>query len=345
MSLYKAVSSSTLLLICCFLYSCGDAIYSDFEEKKIFNNPAGFPAIVFPDGNEYTQSRWQLGKRLFYDTKLSVNNTISCASCHKAENAFSDTLPFSKGDGNLFGRGNAPTLANIGYNPYFTRAGGVPTLEMQILVPIQEHDEFNTNILDIVEKLKQDPSYVQQAQKAYKREFDPFVLTRAIANFERSFVSANSDYDKFHYQNKKKSMTVSQQRGEILFKSEKTNCTQCHSGFNFTNYAFENNGLYLNYKDTGRKRLTNIEDDLARFKVPTLRNIALTGPYMHDGSIKTLKEVINHYNSGGQIHKNKSPFIKPLGLNEIEKEDLEAFLKSLTDIKFVTNKIYKNEIK
>lgn len=339
MILHKAVFGS--LLICCFLCSCGDAIYSDLEEKKIFNNPAGFPAIVFPEGNEYTKSRWKLGKRLFYDPTLSVNNTISCASCHKAENAFSDTIALSIGDGNLFGRGNASTLANIGYNPYFTRAGGVPTLEMQILVPIQEHDEFNTNILDIVEKLKQDPTYVLQAKKAYNRELDPFVITRAIANFERSFISGNSDYDKFHFQDNKKAMSESQQRGEFLFKSEKTSCTQCHSGFNFTSYTFENNGLYTNYKDTGRKRLTANEVDLARFKVPTLRNIQLTGPYMHDGSIKTLKEVINHYNSGGQVHKNKSAFIKPLALNEIEKADLEAFLNSLTDKKFVTNKIYK----
>lgn len=341
MNYRKSVFNILLILICCFLNGCGDAIYSDLEEKKIFKNPSGFPSIVFPEGNEYSQSRWELGKRLFYDSILSVNNTISCSSCHKSENAFSDTVPFSKGDGNLFGRGNAPTLANIGYNPYFTRAGGVPTLEMQILVPIQEHDEFNTNILDIVEKLKQDSSYTKLARKAYKRELDPFVITRAIANFERSFISGNSDYDKFHFQNKKKLMSESQQRGEILFESERTSCTQCHSGFNFTNYAFENNGLYLNYKDIGRKRLTKNEFDLAKFKVPTLRNIELTGPYMHDGSIKTLADVINHYNSGGQIHKNKSSFIKPLGLNEIEKQDLEAFLKSLTDKKFVTNKIYK----
>jgi cytochrome c peroxidase len=301
------------------------------EENNIMQIPEGFPVISFPQGNEFTIERWTLGKRLFYDPKMSVNNSVSCASCHQAQHAFSDTVSMSKGDNNTIGRSNAPTLTNIAYNPYYTRAGGVPTLEMQILVPIQEHDEFNTNILDIVEKLKKDLTYTQAARIAYNREIDPFVITRAIANFERSFISGNSNFDKHLF-------TKSEQRGKDLFMSTQTNCSQCHTGFNFSNYAFENNGLYTNYADSGRMRLTHDEYDRARFKVPTLRNIELTAPYMHDGSIKTLNEIVAHYNSGGQFHENKSPLIKPLGLTIDEQNDIVAFLKTLTDYTFINNR-------
>jgi cytochrome c peroxidase len=315
-------------------FSCIKDPVFESQENNMIQIPEGFPSITFPQGNEFTLERWQLGKRLFYDPIMSVNNTISCASCHHAQNAFSDTVAFSIGDNNLAGRSNAPTLTNIAYNPYFTRAGGVPTLEMQILVPIQEHDEFNTNILDIVEKLKKDSSYTQASRQAYNREIDPFVITRAIANFERSLISGNANFDKNKF-------STSALNGKNLFMSNKTNCSQCHSGFNFSNYTFENNGLYINYADSGRMRLTQLETDRARFKVPTLRNIELTAPYMHDGSFKTLNEVVAHYNTGGQYHKNKSTFIKPLGLSQQEQNDIVAFLKTLTDYSFINNKNFQ----
>lgn len=312
------------------------------EDDTTMHIPAGFPSFLFPEGNEYTKARWQLGKRLFYDPIMSKQNTVSCASCHLAKNAFSDTVALSTGDNHVAGRSNAPTLTNIAYHPYFTRAGGVPTLEMQILVPIQEHDEFNTNILDIVEKLKQDPSYVTQIKSAYNRDPDPYVITRAIANFERSMISGHSPYDQYTYQNQNV-LTSVELKGLQLFTSSKTNCSQCHSGFNFTNYAFENNGLYVNYADSGRMRLTHLESDRARFKVPTLRNIAVTAPYMHDGSKKTLMDVINHYNSGGEAHPQKSALIKPLGLTEQEKQELFAFLQTLTDNQFLNSKKLSHE--
>jgi cytochrome c peroxidase len=310
-------------------------------EQPIMQIPEGFPTMTFPEGNEYNYQRWLLGKRLFYDPIMSRQNTVSCASCHIAGNAFSDTLPLSKGDNNLLSSSNAPTLTNIGYNPYFTRAGGVPTLEMQILVPIQEHNEFNTNILAIVELLKKDSSYVHQAKIAYNRELDPFVITRSIANFESSLISGNSIYDQYTYQNKKAAMNESAKKGMALFFGDKTNCSKCHSGFNFSNYAFENNGLYTNYADSGRMRLTKDETDRARFKVPTLRNIEFTAPYMHDGSIQDLEGVVMHYNSGGVFHKNKSTLVKPLGLSSQEQKNLVDFLKSLTDYSFINNKNFR----
>lgn len=299
--------------------------------------PPGFLAPEFPAGNELTPARWALGKKLFYDPVLSRDSTLSCGSCHHATKAFSDTVVFSLGVAGLPGTRNAPTLANIAYHPYFTREGGVPTLEMQILVPIQEHNEFDFNILLIAERLKRDTAYVRMSLEAYNREPDAFVITRSIACFERTFVSGQSRYDQYFFQGKNDVLTPAEKRGMDLFFSEKTNCSQCHSGFNFTNYAFENNGLYADYPDLGRYRLTELESDRARFKVPTLRNVALTAPYMHDGSLWTMEAVIAHYNSGGQPHPNKSMLLRPLGLTFTEQADLVAFLNSLTDEPFINN--------
>lgn len=326
---------------CTILYSCKKDPAISAEDDEIMKIPMGFPLIDFPADNNFSEDRWALGKQLFFDKKLSKNNTVSCASCHKQEFAFSDNVPMSLGDNNSIGTSNSPTLANIAYHPYYTRAGGVPTLEMQILVPIQEHNEFNTNMIDVVEKLKHNNTYQSMAQTAYNRELDAFVITRALATFERSLISGNSSYDAYYYLGNKTILNESEQRGLSLFNSSKTNCSSCHNGFNFTNYAFENNGLYINYADSGRMRLTHLPEDRAKFKVPTLRNIALTAPYMHDGSFATLDDVVEHYNSGGENHINKSNLIKPLGLSTIEKQDLINFLNTLTDNKFIKNKNFK----
>jgi len=310
-------------------------------EDNIMRIPEGFPSINYPVGNEYTKERWELGKKLFYDNQLSKSNTVNCGSCHKPSLAFSDDVAFSLGNNNEIGTSNAPTLVNIAYHPYYTRAGGVPTLEMQVLVPIQEHNEFNTNILELVALLNKDKEYKEAAINAYNREFDPYVLVRAIANFERSFISGNSPFDKYFYQSQKSALSESEIKGMNLFMSNKTNCSKCHTGFNFTNNLFENNGLYENYKDIGRMRLTKLELDRGLFKVPTLRNVALTAPYMHDGSVYTLEQVIENYDKGGKAFINKSAILKPLYLTNYEKQDLINFLKSLTDEQFINNNIFK----
>jgi cytochrome c peroxidase len=298
--------------------------------------PVGFPAPVFPEGNELRPERWALGKRLFFDPIMSSDRTVSCASCHLPERAFSDLRAFSPGVEGRPGTRNAPTLANIAYHPYFTRDGGVPTLEMQVLVPIQEHNEFDMNILEIAERLNNDSSFVKASWEAYGRAPDAFVITRSIACFERTMLSGNSQYDQF-LNGKNGALNEAEKRGKDLFFSEKLACSQCHNGFNFTNYAFENNGLYEDYPDPGRFRLTGKEEDLAQFKVATLRNVGVTAPYMHDGSLPTLEAVVEHYNSGGKNHPQKSPLLKPLNLTSQEKTDLVAFLKALTDDDFLSN--------
>lgn len=299
--------------------------------------PEGFPEPEYPEDNLFSIERWKLGKKLFYDPIMSFDGSISCASCHKPELAFSDDVAFSNGAGSAPGVRNSPSLANVVYHPYYTREGGVPTLEMQVLVPIQEHNEFNSNILEIANRMNAVPEYVEMSQQAYNRAPDSFVITRALSCFERTLISGNSAYDREVFQDITGSMSAAEINGMELFFSDRTQCSSCHSGFNFSNYAFENNGLHESYNDPGRFRLTGDSADLATFKVPSLRNIALTSPYMHDGSFYTLDEVIDHYISGGFDHQNKSEVIQPLDLTDEEKLNLISFLESLTDYEFVNN--------
>jgi cytochrome c peroxidase len=315
-----------------------ESVLPRFFEPEI---PNGFPSIQYPTDNSFTYTRWLLGKKMFYDKSLSSTYTISCGSCHQTKYGMGDNAQLSLGVDNRLGTRNAPTIANVAYHPYYTRDGGVPTLEMQILVPIQEHNEFDFNIIDIQERLKTNAVYDSLSKAAYNRPLDYYVITRAIANFERTLLSGNSKYDKMLQQ--QRVFTETEKNGQTLFFSSRTNCSNCHSGFNFSNYAFENNGLYVDYNDIGRKRLTSLDEDLARFKVPTLRNIAVTAPYMHDGSIKRLKDVVDHYNTGGKDHVNKSKLVKPLGLSNSEVADLVSFLETLTDLEFIENKNFRNE--
>lgn len=307
------------------------------EPEPLLAVPKGFPAPEFPADNELTAARFALGKRLFYDVAMSRDSSVSCASCHAPHLAFSDSVAFSPGAGGAAGKRNSPTLANVAYHPYFTREGGVPTLEMQILVPIQEHNEFDFNLLLIADRLKTDTAYVRMSREAYGRDPDFYIITRGIACFERTLISGESRYDEFAFQGKSNALTAAERRGMDLFFSKKTNCADCHAGFNFSNYAFENNGLYDTYPDPGRFRLTEDSADIARFKVPTLRNVALTAPFMHDGSFSSLEKVVEHYNSGGKAHPHRSPLVRPLGLTASERADLVAFLESLTDAHFASN--------
>ncbi len=262
---------------------------------------------------------------------------MSCASCHKQALAFADSLATTPGVENRPGKRNSPSLANVAYQKHLLREGGVPTLEMQILVPIQEHNEFDFNILDIAERLRRMPEYVDMAQEAYGRKVDAFVITRAIAAFERTLLSGHSAFDRWHFQNTPLALSPPARRGYALFNSERLGCANCHGGFLFTNQEYANNGLYEQYNDPGRMRLTGLEQDRAVFKIPSLRNVGVTAPYMHDGSLTTLEQVIDHYQSGGKPHPNKSPLLRPFSLSDQERQDLLAFLNSLTDYTFLQN--------
>ena len=216
------------------LHGCGS---DDSLKPLVFDSqavPMGFPDIIYPEDNTYSTERWELGKRLFYDPILSVDSSISCGSCHKASFAFSDDVALSNGVKNRAGTQNSPTLANVAYHPYYTREGGVPPLEMQVLVPIQEHNEFGFNIIEIAERLSSDSSYQKLSRNAYGRTLDYFTIVRAIANFERTIVSGNSPFDQYTYQGKTSAITGFELAGLALFNSDKTNCSACHSGIHLS---------------------------------------------------------------------------------------------------------------
>lgn len=304
-------------------------------EDYVLDIPLGFPQPDIPADNALTKSRVALGRLLFFDPTMSKDSSRSCASCHTPYLAFSDSTATSLGIENRLGTRNSPSLANVVYQKKLLREGSVPTLEMQVSVPIQEHNEFNSNVLEIVDRLTKRLDYVSLAQKAYGRVPDAFVMTRAIAAFERTLISGNAPFDKWFFQNPNTAVSVSVKNGYALFNSEKLNCGKCHEGFLFTNQTFTNNGLYASYADVGRFRLTGLETDKAVFKVPSLRNVALTAPYMHDGQFKTLEQVIDHYQTGGKPHPNKNTLLKPFTLTPQEKLDVLAFLASLTDQNFI----------
>lgn len=335
-------SSILLLLALWFWFSStkdkGQTITTPFHLEI----PKGFPEPLIPENNFMTQERVNFGRHLFYDPILSRDSTISCASCHKQEIAFSDGIPISKGIEGRKGFRNAPTLTNVAWQGKINKDGGVVKLGIQAVVPIEDETEMDFPLLEAAARLRNHPKYIDLSQRAYGRMPDPFSITRALAAFERTFISGNSKYDKYVFQEQKNILTESEIQGMQLFFSKKTNCTKCHSGFNFTNNQFENNGLQENYpNDPGKKRVTANPKDEGKFKIPTLRNIELTGPYMHDGRLESLEAVIAHYNSGGSNHPNKNEIIRPLGLNEREQQDLISFLKTLTDSSFIQNTDYK----
>ena len=324
-----------MLLPMALLAACGKdpALEEEMVDAPFaLDLPPGAPAFDVPAGNELTVKRVELGKRLFHEKAMSVDGSIACASCHLADHAFSDIVPVSAGVDGAQGMRNAPTLANVAYHPYFFRDGGVPSLELQVLAPLHAEDEMASNINTVALALKDVEPYRTLSRVAYGRELDPFVITRSIACYERTLISGWSRYDRYVYDGDTTALDASERNGLVLFSSAGLGCTGCHGGFDLSDHSFQNIGTEMDYVvDPGRYRITLVEADRGRFKVPTLRNIALTGPYMHDGSMATLDEVIDHFASGGLPHPNKSPLMQPFTLSSQEQEDLVAFLLALTD--------------
>ena len=306
----------------------------------VLEKPAHFPEFVSPDGNELTESRIELGKVLFYETALSIDSSISCATCHLQHLGFTDGKPKSMGVQNRVGMRNAPALINLAYDEFFFRDGGVTSLETQAMSPINSELEMDFDIHLAAARLAKSDFYQRLAMESYGREMTAFVLVRALAAFQRTLISGNSPFDAYFYEGQTTALDESQKNGKMIFFG-KGNCSNCHNGFNLTNFGFENNGLYENYADKGRLKISLQAKDKGKFKVPTLRNVEKTAPYMHDGSLPTLEAVIEHYNSGGKNHINQSNFVKPLNLTEQEKANLVSFLHALTDEAFLANPKFK----
>ncbi len=342
---HQKFNSGTCILFFCaliFISSCKTDPLINSELDYQLNIPVGFTAPDLPADNPLSSEKIALGKKLFYDRSLSVDSTISCGSCHNASLAFSDDVALSLGVNGTAGFRNAPTLVNLAWAPVLLKDGGNPTLETQILIPLETHFEMGFNMLLLVERLRKDPAYVEAFENVFGKEIDPFGITRAIAAFERTMISGNSRYDQYQLQGDLSVLNESEINGMNLFFSTELNCSSCHNGFLLTDNSFQDNGFFVDYSaDSGRARITWLHGDVGKFRIPTLRNIAITAPYMHDGTILTLEEIIDGYAAGGSGHENQSDRIHSFVISEEEKIDLINFLKSLTDEDFISNPDFK----
>lgn len=316
--------------------ACGgdSALEAAAEPESWLSVPGDFPALPSPSDNELTEERAALGKRLFFDRRLSRTEEISCASCHVQSAAFSDPRRFSVGVEGRVGARNAPALVNAAWGKSFFWDGGVPSLELQAIGPIQNELEMDMTLEAVAERLSSDAALVADFVTSYGEGPSEFTIPRAIASFVRALVSGDSAYDRFR-RGDRSALSPAAQRGLALFTGERGECFHCHADFNLAIDEFRNNGIAPDDPDRGRAIITLSELDVGRFKVPTLRNIAVSAPYMHDGSLETLTDVVEQYDAGGRGHPNTDPLLKPLGLSSEEKQDLVRFLESLTDRTFL----------
>jgi cytochrome c peroxidase len=278
----------------------------------------------------------ELGELLFFDPILSRDSSISCASCHKPEFSFADNVALSPGIEGRLGNRNTPSAMNMANRKSFFLDGRAATLEEQALGPIANPLEMDLPIDKAIERLKSNLFYNKAFKKLFKEGVTEKTLGKAIADFERTLEGAATPFDKWA-KGEKDAISESAKRGHKIF-IEKAKCFDCHFGPDFTNDDFKNIGLYngKEYNDAGRFNVTRDSADLGKFKVPGLRNIAFTAPYMHDGSLKTLRDVIDYYDNPSKFVKgsiNTDTLITPLGLTEQDKQDLEAFLLTLSEKK------------
>jgi|TARA_R110000737_G_scaffold351103_1_gene392224 cytochrome c peroxidase len=356
----------TLFLFLTLIYAC---------KKTILNNPAGevvvydpTPYVIdygttlsapnIPTDNPLTEAKVQLGRMLFYSKKLSGDGTMACAGCHKQENAFSDIDQFSTGIQGLKGGRQAMAIVNMAWNTnQFFWDGRANLLRDQSLLPIQDPLEMHETLPNVVSKLKGDTEMKVQFIKAFgSREITTEKISLALEAFMNTLVSGNSKYDQFLAGTA--TLSASELRGKDLFFDEYNpgfpnlsgaDCAHCHSGSNFENDQYMNNGLDLeaNIMDNGRMKATMNSADKGKFKVPTLRNVEVTFPYMHDGRFNTLEEVVDHYNNDIRTSNTLDPALQAtqstgLMLTSQDKIDLVNFLKTLTDNSFLTNPAYKD---
>ena len=282
-----------------------------------------------------------LGKRLFSDPILSRNRTISCATCHQEAFAFADTTALSSGVFGRKGKRNTPSAMNVRLQASFFWDGRAATLEEQALMPIANPDEMDLPVDSAVARLNRSRTYRTLFQRVFGESPNKSNLAKALAEFERT-LETNSPLDDWRLNDNEEAVSESAKRGFALFNG-KANCVQCHFGANFNNSEFRNIGLFdgKTLADSGRAAITKQAADLGKFKIGPLRNVALTAPYMHNGVFKTLGQVIDFYDDPGKVVPNainRDPLLaKPLGLTTQEKNDLENFLRSLTDKRFLAN--------
>jgi cytochrome c peroxidase len=304
-------------------------VFSAFaSEKEDFPVPAGLDKITYPVDNPQTAAKVALGKQLFFDPRLSSDGKVSCASCHNPAKGWSNGEQFATGIDGLKGGRNAPTILNTTYQMFQFWDGRSGSLEDQALGPIQNPIEMNTTLEQLEQRLNAIPGYRAQFTKVFGTEqIEAPNVGRAIAAYERTILSGDAPFDRYKAGDKK-ALSAAAQRGMDLFFG-KAHCSACHSGPNFTDNAFHNIGIGMHAKeaDQGRRVVSKIEGDHGSFKTPGLRDIGRSAPYMHDGSEKTLVDVVSYYNRGGTPNDYLDEEIYPLSLTKEEQADLVTFLK------------------
>ena len=337
-----------LIFLSVILFSCsddevnvfGETINYPIEIKKIEN----FPSIKYDlASNQPTKNGVELGRKLFYEGKLAADNAIACGFCHIQKNAFTHHgHTISHGVFDRKGFRNAPPIQNMIYLSHFTWDGVVTNLDEQPIIPISAHEEMNETFPNIIKKLNKTSYYPILFKNAFgSSEITADRILKALAQFMVTIVSANSKYDKV-IRNEGEFFTDEEIKGKILFEQK---CASCHATDLFTDQSFRNTGLKYNssLNDYGRYRVTLLESDKMKFRVPSLRNIEITAPYMHDGRFYSLEAVLNHYSDNIEDHPDLDPILKQNGkigipLTEQEKSLLITFLKTLTDNEFINNK-------
>ena len=332
-----------------------------FSGGALADKNLGLPPLTIPDDNQQTAEKIALGRLLFNDKRFSAIGSVSCASCHQADKAFADGLPVAIGINGQAGTRNAPSVINAVFYQTQFLDGRAQSLEEQALGPFVNPIEHGlTSHQTIVDVIRQDADYLKQFNTVFNVPADAITIdhvVKAIASFDRTLVSGNSPFDRYYFGMDQMALSESAARGSRIFR-RKGNCANCHE-ISLNNALFTDNRFYnvgvgfkrlapvlealiegknsdeltltdVQQSELGRFTVTKSLADLGKFKTPTLRNIALTAPYMHDGSIKTLEEVIEHYDKGGDKNRFIDAKIFPLHLTQQEKADLVAFMKALT---------------
>ena len=356
--MFKPIINSLLVFFVILIQSC---CKNDCDEPEDEFNlmpysleiPSSLPPIDVPVDNPLTQEGVNLGRKLFHEPLLSADGSQSCASCHIQSTGFSDPNQFSTGIDGVQGNRNAMALINIAWSPSLNWDGSSINLEDQAFEPVINPVEMHDTWLNVSDKLNAHAEYSDLFKAAFNiDEIDSNYVVKAIAQFERTLISGNSKWDQWY--RGEVTLTEQELRGWDLFNVDRTDfsagadCFHCHTAPHFTDFTFHNNGLDSdeNFSDLGLYETTGSDVDKAKFKTPTLRNIEVTGPYMHDGRFSTLEEVIEHYNSGGHASSTVDPLMKNIGdgllLSPEDKQALLAFLRTLTDEEFLNNPEFSN---
>lgn len=335
-----------LLVLSLLFWSCtSNNDDSDYQNVPIdFQVPSNFPPLAYNMAtNPLTQKGFELGKKIFYDGRLASDGVVSCGFCHIQEDAFTHHgHTFSHGVGEGVGTRNAPPVQNMAFQTQFFWDGAANHIELLSMIPIANEQEMDGNIINIINMMKNDAEYKKLFAQAFpNQEINSEYMLKALAQFMTMLTSSNSRFDKYRRNEAGGTLTSNELAGYVLFNQK---CASCHATDIFTDNSFRNNGLPINptLNDKGRFRVTENEEDKYKFKVPSLRNIEKTAPYMHDGRFFTLDAVLNHYDSGVATTQNLDASLSSSGtlgipLTPTEKLQLIAFLKTLTDNEFLTN--------